>query len=125
MCLGLSARRSPPHGLVDGAIGATGGGRARTLAHATDAMLLLGQVGEVEVEAEGPDELLDPIIGELLEDGPEAALACGRARCPDVARQPPDALDQVQQLFAGLLSDDLPEQGPQELDLARERVASP
>ena len=98
------------------------GGRAGTLAHTSHAMLLLGQVGEVEVQAEGFDERLDLLETELLKDGAEAQLPRLAAGLADVDGELADPLDQVKELVAGLLGDDLAQQRAQQLDLARQLI---
>ena len=110
------------HGFLDGAVRATGADRPGALAHASHTLLLLGQVGQVEVEAEGLDEVLDLVVGQPLEDVTQATLPAQAARAADLDRQAPHPLDEVQQLIAGLLGDDLAQQRAEQLDLTREWV---
>ena len=70
-----------PHGLLDGALRAPGAGRPGTLAHAADALLLLGQVGQVEVEAEGLDEVLDLLVGRAPRGCRAGSAAGSGCRC--------------------------------------------
>ena len=64
-----------------------------------DALLLLGQVREVEVEAEGADEVLDAVVRSSASRmrAQLASLVARPCRCADVDRQAPDALDEAQQ----------------------------
>ncbi len=114
--------QEPPHGLLDGAFLAARAGGARTLADAPHAVLLLGQVRQVEVEAEGLDEVLELLVGERVDDATQLALAARAARGPDADGQLAHALDEVQEVLAGLLGDDLAEEGAEQLDLPRQRV---
>ena len=100
------------------------GGRRGPLAQAPDALLLLGQVGELEVEAEGPDEAPRPPRVDPVEDGaqrPPLRRSLPVRRSSMVAA--PDALDERQEVLALLLHDDLAQERAEQLDLARERVA--
>ncbi len=84
--------------------------RAGAFAHTPHAVLLLGQVGEMEVQAEGLDERLGLLDRELLEDRAQAQLAGGAGVLADVDGELAHALDQVEDRFTGLLGDDLAQQ---------------
>jgi hypothetical protein len=88
-----------------------------------DQLALLGEVDEPEVEAERADDDLGPAGVERLQlrDEPGAKPRIVAAAEPD--RRPADALDEVEEVAAGLLGDDLAEQRAEEADLRRERIA--
>ena len=80
------------------------------LSDAANPVLLLGQVGQMEVQAEGLDERLDLVDGELLEDCAQAHLRVGLGVLADVDGEPADPFDELSSLLARLLGDDLAEQ---------------
>ena len=78
-----------------------------------DAISLLGEVDEPEVEAERSDDDLGAVRiepGELRhETRPERRVVASS----EADRRPPDALDEVEQVPSGLLRDDLAEKRPE------------
>ena len=126
--------------LLAGQLGERPGGRAfdaraasrsRTAAQGPHPMALLGEVGELEVEREGADERVGAIEALFwvidcheveLELVREAQSLVRVLRSTDRDRLPADALDEVEEVGAGLLGDDLAEEGAEELDLPPERV---
>ena len=124
LCRGVLARQ-PSDGRVDGTLQPSRGGPTRALAEPPHAVLLLGQVGEVEVQGESAGQVLHLLRGELLEHGAQLAAVGRAAGAPQVDGQATDTLDDPEQVLARLLGDDLAEQRAEQLDLARERVAGP
>ena len=108
--------------------------RPRPTPERSNAMPFAGEVRELEIEAEGPDQGLGSIEAglrsvdrseRLLELGC-CSIAIGRVVGPASHDHPSsDTLDEVQGLGAGLLGDDLTEQGAQKLDLAGEGIVGP
>ena len=88
-----------------------------------DPLLLLGQVGQLEVQPEGPDEHLGPGQVDGIHLGGQRASIIGAVRATQRDGRQADALDEVEQLLALLLHDDLAQERAQQLDLARQRVA--
>ncbi len=100
-------------------------GTPRSLSKRADAVLLFGQVRELEIEAEGADQDLrllhvdvDQICSQWL-----ARRSAGATPQPD--RRAPDALNEIECVRALLLDDDLAEQRPQQLDLASQAGRGP
>jgi hypothetical protein len=94
-------------------------------AEGPDAAARLGQVDELEVEREG----LDDGLGRLEVEGVQLALeplALGRvvATAQGDGRSP-QPLDELEQVVAGLLRDDLAKQRPEQAHLTRQRVMRP
>ena len=83
-------------------------------------MMLLGDVGQLEVDGERPENarLVRPRQTPNL--GDDVSLA--RHLLPRIARTKADALDRRQQLLALLLDDDLPEHPPEGADVSPKRV---
>ena len=83
----------------------------------------LGQVDQPEIEREGADDGLRGAEVErpqlLVEPGPLERVVVAA----EGDRPPPDPLDEREQLRPGLLRDDLAEQGAEQPDLHRQRVA--
>ncbi len=90
----------------------------------SDALLLLGQVGQLEVEAERTDERLHVAQVERLDRARQPlALLLGVLFAADGDRCPPHRFDQVESALALLLDDHLAEQRAEQLDLTRQRIA--
>ena len=86
-----------------------------------DLVALLGEVDEAEVEAEGADDDLGAVQVEAGQRRGEARAAARVVLAPEPDRRPPDPLDEIEQVDAGLLRDDLAEQRAEQPDLERER----
>ena len=88
-----------------------------------DPLPLLGEVHQLEVEREGANDGLGPVEvqgGELVGE----LLALERIVRPAERDHPlANTLDELEQLGAGLLRDDLAQQRPEQADLRGERVA--
>ncbi len=122
-CVGHSASPHLRDRLDDGLVHPPLAGAPRALSKRPDAVLLLGQVGQLEVEAEGPDQdfrLLWIHVGQVGRQ----RLALTRAPAPRrsliVARL--IALYEIESVRAFLFDDHLAEQRAQQLDLARQRI---
>jgi hypothetical protein len=85
----------------------------------------LGQVDQLEVEREGQDDRLCAGQVEPVELRLEPGALHGVIGAPQGDGPPADALDQLEDLDASLLGDDLAEQGAEQADLGGERVARP
>ena len=86
-------------------------------------LALLGEVHEAEIQAERPrDDFRAPCVQrrELLD---EAGAQPWVVATPQADRRPPHALDEVQEVGALLLGDDLAEERAEEAHLGRKRVA--
>ncbi len=121
--------REPLHRLADGLVDRPALRAARPRAQHPDALALLGEVDELEVERERPGDGRRALDVERRDLRPES-LALDvrlehdlRVAPPERDCPPPDALDRREQLRAGLLGDDLAEQRPEEPHLVGERVA--
>ena len=92
-------------------------------AQGADPTACLGQVDQPEIERERPDDRL----GGAEVEGAQLVIESGALERVVVAAQrdrpAPDPLDGGEQVRACLLRDDLAEQGAQQPDLGRERVA--
>jgi hypothetical protein len=94
-----------------------------------DPLALLGEVHELEVEGERAGDGRRAGHVERRDLRPEALALDVRLEddvgiaAPEGDRAPPDALDQREQLGAGLLGDHLPQERAEEPDLVREGVA--
>ena len=99
--------------------------RALAPAQGADPAARLGQVDQPEIERERPDDRL----GGAEVEGAQLVVESGALERVVVAAQrdrpAPDPLDRGEQLGARLLRDDLAEQGAQQPDLGRQRVAGP
>ena len=88
-------------------------------------LALLGEVDEPEVQAERADHDLGPLGVERRRARGERRPARRVVAAPEADRRSADALDEVEELAAGLLGDDLAEQRAEQADLERQRVARP
>ena len=93
--------------------------RRRELAHA---LLLLGQVGQLEVKAERADQKLGLRHAELAQLGRQVLTRGFAAAPPNRDRLKSHALNQVECRFSFLFHDHLPEKSAEQLDLARKRI---
>jgi hypothetical protein len=97
--------------------------RARAPIEPPHALLLLGEIRQLEVQAEGPGQQVGLVEGDGAEDRveppPLERPALGAERDGRTAKPLHDA----EQLRAALFHDDLPEQRAEQLDLPRERIA--
>ena len=112
---GPSERRSQPHGLRRAR------GRAGAPGRAPDAVTRLGEVDQLEVQPERADDALERlgIHGQDVERDPLPCLGSARGD-----RAEPRRLDELEDLAARLLHDDLAEQRAEEPHLPR-RARSP
>ena len=118
-----AALRQPVDRRVRASLGGTSS-RSPVGPEAPDALPLFRQVDELEVEAEGGGQRLGLADFERVELGGKRALGRLVARLPESDGAQPGPLDEVEQVRAALLGDDLAQQGAEQLDLARERVPS-
>jgi len=109
-----------PRGALQGVIAHQA--RART-PEPSHALLLLGEVGELEIKTEGADEHLGPMRVDGIELRGQHTPTFATLRPAEVDGGTPDSLHEIEQRLAFLLHDDLTEERAQELDLARQRVA--
>ena len=86
--------------------------------------LLLGEVDQEEVDGEGTGEQLESLGVEQVEPGHQLVAECWIATPPQCDRREAHLLDQVEEVTALLLDEDLPEERPEEPDLAAEGVSS-
>jgi hypothetical protein len=83
--------------------------------------VLLGDVRQLEVEAEGAQHLRLALEIELANGLPQRLPAGGPARRARLAREPPDPLFLIEQLLPFLLDEDPAEDVAQQADVAAER----
>ena len=127
--IGTVDRQQPGDRVGDGIVDRPAAGGTGSGAQDADPLPLLGEVDELEVERERLGDgrgLVEVQRGDLV--GEPRALRVRRRDDRRIAtaqgdRAPPDALDELEQLRAGLFGDHLAEQRAEQADLARERVA--
>ena len=90
-----------------------------------DTTARLGEVDEPEIEGEGGDDGLGRFEVEPAELLVEPGTFLRVVVAPERDRPFPDALDRGEQLRSRLLGDHLAEEGTEQPDLGRERVARP
>jgi hypothetical protein len=90
----------------------------RIRAPAPDAVLLLGDVRQLEVRREGTEDTGLPLEGERRHGGGQVLMRCARARRPG---ERADALDVVEELLPVLLYEDPAEEVAEEPDVAAKR----
>ena len=88
-----------------------------------DAAAGLGEVHELEVQREGRDDRLHGTHVQPVELGLDASPELRVVAAPEVDGRTPESLDEVEDLLAGLLRDDLAEERAEEPDLERQGVA--
>jgi hypothetical protein len=109
--------------LRHGVIQQTVAGRSLAATKGAHPTARLGQVDQLEVQGEGLDDRFCPTEVEGIEIG-RLALALERIIAPAQGDRPSsDALDRIVVIEPGLLDDDLTEQGPEQTDLAGQRIA--
>jgi hypothetical protein len=91
------------------------------LAPSPQAVVLLGDVRQLEVEAEGAEHLCLALEIELGDCSPQLGSAGGPAGGAGLAREPPDPLFLVEQVLPLLLDEDPAEDVAQQADVAAER----
>ncbi len=84
--------------------------------------MLLGDVGQLEVDGERPEDARLARRGKAPYFGDDVRLA--RDFLPRISRAKADPLDRRQQLLALLLDDDLPEQPTEDADISPKRVGA-
>ncbi len=94
-------------------------------ARGSDAIALLGEIDEPEVEAEGPDDDLGPFDVKPRERRGKRSPLPGIVLAAEPDRGLPDLLDEVEEVAPGLLGDDLAEERAEQVDLERELIARP
>ena len=97
---------------------------ALVAAPAAHAMPRLGDVGELEVEAERAQDRSRALLVERTHAGRERRPVGRGAGVPGLARQAPDALDVGEQILAALLDEDTPERVADQADVAPQRVVA-
>ena len=97
---------------------------ALVAAPAAHAMPRLGDVGELEVEAERAQDSRRALLVERAHAGRERRAVGRRARVPGLAREVPHALDVGQQILADLLDEHAPERVADEAHVAPQRVVA-
>ena len=94
-------------------------------ARGPDAIALLGEIDEPEIEAERPDDDLGPFDIKPGERRGERPPLPGVVLAAEPDRGLPDLLDEVEEVAPGLLGDDLAEERAKQVDLERELIARP
>ena len=82
----------------------------------------LGDVGELEIEAERTQDGRRPLLAERAHAGSERRSVGRRARAPGLTSEVPDALDIGQQILAVLLDEHPPERIAHEADVPSQGV---
>ena len=95
--------------------------RAAPRAQGADAGLLLGQVDQVEIDAEGADQGPQVLEAELAEPVAEPPGGLGRGVGAEVLRRGADLLDERERVLAREPPDGPAEQVAEEMDVAAER----
>jgi hypothetical protein len=91
------------------------------LTSAAQAVVLLGQIGELEVEPEGAEDVSLPLERERAHCSGEVGARPRSARTPGLAREPANPLLVGEEFLAFLLDEDAPKDLPEQPDVPAER----